>query len=181
MNDRYVFDLDNTLIMTDELNNASYNYALTQFGIPPITVSTRITRDVVFDNYPNLTEFQKSQIVKLKQDYFMGNIHCTHPNTILINLLQSKNEAHCILWTSADKNRVSGLLMHYRLENHFITIVYSSKRKLSEDIEKICNILGCTSKQLFFYEDDTNIVNELRLLGQKVVVDPPKLAEPMNR
>lgn len=169
MNNRYVFDLDNTLIMTDELNNASYNYALTQLGIPPITVSTRITRDVVFDNYPNLTELQKNQIVKLKQGYFIDNIHCTHPNTNLIYLLKSKNAAHCVLWTSADKNRVSSLLMHYRLENHFVTIIYSSKRKLSEDIVKICNIFDCDSKQLFFFEDDANIVNELRLLGQKVL------------
>ncbi len=169
MNDRYVFDLDDTLIMTTELNNTSYNYALTKLSIPPIIASTRITRDVVFNNYSNLTELQKNEIVKLKQFYFMENIHCTRPNTRLIELLQSKNAEHCVLWTSADKNRVKGLLMHYKLENHFITIMYSSKQKLNEDIIKICNVLNCTKKQLFFFEDDANIINELRLLGQKVL------------
>jgi phosphoglycolate phosphatase-like HAD superfamily hydrolase len=168
MDDRYVFDLDNTLIMTDELNNESYNYALAQFGISPITTFTRITREVVFDKYPNLTEFQKSQIVESKQSYFMDNIHSTHPNTNLIYLLQSKKVEYCVLWTSADKDRVRNLLTYYRLENNFISIVYSRKRKVSEDIQKICEVFGCTSKQLLFFEDDTNVVKELRLLGQRV-------------
>jgi len=168
MDDRYVFDLDNTLIMTDGLNNDSYNYALAQFGISPITSFTRITREVVFDIYPNLTEFQKSQIVQLKQSYFMDNIHSTHSNTNLIYLLQSKKVEYCVLWTSADKDRVRNLLTHYRLENNFISIIYSRKRKVSEDLQKICEVFGCTSKQLLFFEDDTNIVKELRLLGQRV-------------
>jgi phosphoglycolate phosphatase-like HAD superfamily hydrolase len=80
MNDRYVFDLDDTLIMTTELNNTSYNMLLQSYQTP-IIASTRITRDVVFNNYSNLTELQKNEIVKLKQFYFMENIHCTRPNT----------------------------------------------------------------------------------------------------
>ena len=168
MNDRYVFDLDNTLIMTDELNNDSYNYALAQFDMLPLTSNTRITREVVFNKYPNLSEFQKSQIVKYKQRYFLDNIHCTHSNKNAIYLLQSKDAKHCALWTSADKDRVSNLLTYHRLENEFISIIFSNKRKISEDIDKICKIFGCASKQLIFFEDDTNIAKELRLLGQKV-------------
>ena len=167
MNDRYVFDLDNTLIFTNELNNDSYNYALTQLKLMPITTCKRITRDVVFNNYPHLSEPQKNLIVKLKQEYFIKNIYCTTPNTNLIYLLQSTNPAYCVLWTSADKDRVKGLLSHYKLENNFISIIYSRKRKVSEDIGKICEIFGCTSKQLFFFEDNKNIINELVLLRQK--------------
>ena len=170
MNDRFVFDLDNTLIMTDELNNDSYNYALAQFGMSPITAHTRITREVVFDNYPNLTEFQESQIVKLKQSYFLDNIHCTHSNTDVIYLLQSKKAAYCVLWTSADKDRVRDLLTFYRLENNFISIIFTRKQKVSEEIAKICKVFGCTSKQLIFFEDDTNIIKELRLLGQRIFI-----------
>lgn len=176
MNNRFVFDLDNTLIMTDELNNTSYNYALFKLGILPISEHTRITRTVVFAQYPNLTELQKNQIVKLKQDYFMDNIHSTKSNKSLIYLLKQKGAQYCVLWTSADKNRVCSLLRHYRIENNFISIIYSSKQIISDDILKMCNTLDCTPKQLFFFEDDENIVNNLRLLGQKVfVADSPKL------
>lgn len=165
MNDRYVFDLDNTLIMTDELNNASYNYALTSLGIPPIRVSIRITRQMIFDNYPKLSEFEKNELVKLKQFYFKDNIHRTIPNTNLIYLLMSINAAHCILWTSAEKYRATCLLRYYGLENHFLTILYSMKQDLSKDIVKLCNMFKCDLNQLFFFEDNENVVKELKILG----------------
>ena len=117
MNERYVFDLDNTLIMTDELNNISYNYAIAQFGMYVIEANTRITRSAVFANYPGLTGFQRDKIIALKQRYFIDNINLTYPNIKLITLLQSKKAAHCILWTSADKERVVALLRYYNLEN----------------------------------------------------------------
>ncbi len=170
MDNRYVFDLDNTLIMTDRLNNEAYNYALAQVDLLPITANTRMTRKVVFEYYPNLTKFQEEQIIALKQGYFMDNIHCTQPNLSFIHLLQSKKAAHCVLWTSANSDRAKRLLTYYGLQNNFISIIYSNKQKVSEDLEKICADLGCTSEQLFFFEDDENITKELRLLGQKVFV-----------
>lgn len=67
---RYVFDLDNTLIYTDSLNNDSYNYALSLQGLAPINDCKRITRDIVFKKYPNLNNVQKNKIIELKQEYF---------------------------------------------------------------------------------------------------------------
>lgn len=170
MNDRYVFDLDNTLIMTDELNNISYNYALAQFGMQPIETSTRITRSIVFANYPSLIDLQREKIIALKQNYFIDNINLTYLNTRLITLLRSKETAHCILWTSADEERVSALLRYYDLEKHFANIVYSEKRMLGDDINKICEVFNCNSASLLFFEDDAKIVKELKVLGQKVFI-----------
>ena len=167
MNDRYVFDLDNTLIMTDELTNISYNYALAQLGLQPIT-SIRITRNIVFANYPSLTDFQRDKIIALKQSYFMDNINLTSLNINLITLLRSKEVAHCILWTSADKERVLALLRYYHLEKHFANIVFSKKRMLGDDIKIICDVFNCNSASLLFFEDDAKIVKELKVAGHKV-------------
>jgi len=165
---RYVFDLDNTLIETDELNNLSYNHALSLVGVSPITGFGLITREIVFGTHTELTDFQKERIVQLKQDYFINNINFTNPNTSLIDLLQSNSKEHCILWTSADTKRVKGLLEYYGLKHNFISIIYSNKKQVNEDVEKICSIFCCDSSQLLFFEDDTNVIKALKLLGYNV-------------
>ena len=89
MNKRYVFDLDNTLVMTDNLNNTAYNYALSCVGFQPIVGVQRITRKEIFNSIPNLTLSQKKQIVELKQNYFIKNINDTVLNLELYSLLES--------------------------------------------------------------------------------------------
>lgn len=168
MSDRYVFDLDNTLIMTDELNNISYNYALAQFGLHTIETSTRITRSTVLANYPNLADSQREKIIELKQRYFIENINLTSLNMRLTKILQSKEAAHCILWTNADKKRVDALLRLYDLEKYFANIVYSEKLMLGHDINEICEYFDCAPASLLFFEDDAKIIEELKALGQKV-------------
>lgn len=170
MNERYVFDMDNTLIMTDKLNNISYNYALDQLGMHMIEGNTRITRSTIFANYPELTDLQKDKIIAIKQRYFAENINFTSPNVSLIKLLQSKEAAHCILWTRSDKERVLTLLKYYDLKKHFTNIVYSEKRLLGDDINKICDVFNCNSESLVFFEDDSKIIEELKLFRQKVFV-----------
>jgi len=64
---RHVFDLDNTLIYTDSLNNDSYNYALKKLGLATINDCKRITRDVILSKYPEINSFQKNEIIELKQ------------------------------------------------------------------------------------------------------------------
>lgn len=168
MNYRYVFDLDNTLVMTDELNNSSYNYALTQLGMHPIKTHTRITRDIVFAKYPNLADFQKNKIIAIKQSYFINHINLTSLNTSLITLLRSKEAAHCILWTSADKKRVSALLKYYDLEKRFLKIVYSKKQMICKDINKICEIFNCSSASLLLFDNDIKVVKMLKEAGLRV-------------
>lgn len=168
MSNRYIFDVDNTLVTTNLLNNAAYNFALDALHLPTITTHTRITRKVIFETYQNLSEIQKEKIVKLKQNYFKSNIHLTQPNVDLIKFLQSKQPSHCILWTSADASRVGDLLEHYKITDNFISLFYSNKLDLEIDIKKVCDIFNCSSKHLFFFEDEKNVVDKLRLLGQRV-------------
>lgn len=157
--------------MTNRLNNSAYNHALKMLHFPAINLQSRITRKTVFEAYPCLSEIQKEQIVKLKQRYFMENMNLTQPNMKLISFLQSKNSSHCVLWTSADKDRVRELLAYHKLSDRFALIFYSNKLDVDEDTKKICEIFNCLSKQLSFFEDDKNVVNKLRSLGQRVFTE----------
>lgn len=159
---KYVFDLDNTLIYTDLLNNNSYNYALNELGLMPINNIKRITRDVVFDKYTKLNNIQRKKLIDLKQKYFNDNLNLTKPNNFLIELLQSKDNEDCLLWTSADKIRADKILEYYNIYNSFKDIKYSNKRNIEADIEEIYILFGSKLENLVFYENNMMIVKELQ-------------------
>lgn len=166
---RYVFDLDNTLIYTNLLNNNSYNYALILQGLAPIFDCERITRDIVFMKYPHMNHEQKKEILKLKQEFFINNIQDTEPNKQLLKILKYQNTDYCVLWTSADEARVQALLIYYIINNAFKKIIFSSKINVLQDIEKMCELFGCKSEQLVFYEDNGEAIKKLQQLTLNVI------------
>lgn len=165
----YIFDLDNTLIYTDSLNNDSYNYALKKLGLVTINDCKRITRDVVFKKYPEVNKLQRNEIIELKQKFFINNLDNTRENASIVQTLESKNIELCILWTSADESRVVAILEHYKICNRFKKILFSSKLEVANDVKKICEILNCGFEQLIFYEDNHRVIQELQQLNLKVI------------
>jgi hypothetical protein len=166
---RYIYDLDNTLIYTDLLNNEAYNYALNQFGLSPILDCERVTREIVFLRYPNLDNNQKDEIIKIKQKYFISNLHLTKINANAIKILQSQKTENCYLWTHAEIIRVKAILKHHLLTDAFKEVIYSDKNDVINDINKICHICNCTENALTFYEDNNDILNVLKQLNIKTV------------
>ncbi len=165
----HIFDLDNTLIYTNQLNSDSYNYALTKLGLVPIVSCSRVTRKVVLNHYPFLDKHQQAKLIQLKQAYFIKHINKAELNLHLHGVLHSHSSEFCVLWTSAEKERVLPLLEHYQLQCAFAEIIYSSKDNVRRDVEKICQRFSCTSEQLLFYEDNPVIIEVLRSLGQTVM------------
>ena len=62
----YVIDLDDTLVLTKNLNNDAYNYALEQNGQRRIKTNKRLTRE-------NLGETASKKLIAEKQNYFTQN------------------------------------------------------------------------------------------------------------
>lgn len=162
MDYKYVFDLDNTLIYTDKLNNASYNYALRQIGLLPTHTNKRITREYIATTYPYLSRSQCEEIIVIKQEFFIKNIKDTKENKNLFNILKSKNKENCILWTSADNIRAKELVKHYKIDQCFITTIYSNKTNILSDIDSICEFLRCKKEYLVFYEDNDLVIDQLK-------------------
>lgn len=169
MKERYVFDLDNTLVMTDELNNAAYNHALVQHGLNPIPSRKRLTRKEVFSHYSFLSEKEQHEIIEAKQMYVQTHLSSALLNTALVDRLRGLKKEHCLLWTSADRRRAEALLQHYRLEDCFISVLYSKKDTVEEDIPAVCSQLHCEKEALVFFEDDPIVLCELKRLGQRCI------------
>lgn len=166
---RFVFDLDNTLVFTDELNNFSYNRALYAFNGETINGYKRITRKVVRAEFKSLNEKELETIISNKQEHFVDNLHLCVVNIKLLDFLKNTNPAHCVIWTSADQNRVEAILNHYKLTALFQKIVYSTKEIINEDITTLCNLFNCNKNNLVVFEDNITIIKELELQGVKVI------------
>lgn len=152
---KYIFDLDNTLVYTDELNNEAYNYALKVLNKDTIDIDSRITREIVFLKI-KLNEDEKKTILKIKQEYFIENIKKLKLNEQLISFLKSQNPEDCILWTKADKNRVEAILNYFDLKKYFIWIFYSDKTNIINDINFMTKKLCCSKCDLIIFDDIKN-------------------------
>lgn len=168
MGKNLVFDLDNTLIFTNALNNEAYNYALEYCNLHKITNYIRIERSVILEVYPSLDITQLDKIIELKQNYFLENINKTKPNLELINILKSNKKQDCVLWSSADKKRAKALLDYYKIKNAFNYEIYTDKKDIKKDIENICIKLSCKKEDLLVYEDSVNCINTLQKLQIQV-------------
>lgn len=169
----YVFDLDNTLIYTDYLNNESYKFALCKIGIEnfeDINYSKRITRDYIHIRYPNLSDNEIKRLISIKQEYFINNIDKTILNKKLIDYINIISNKNCILWTMADKERVEAILEYYDLKRNFFDIYYSKKINIKQDIEYICNTYKCKINNLIFCDEDINIKKILELNNLKQLI-----------
>lgn len=164
MSTKFIFDLDNTLVFTDVLNNEAYNYALSYVGLPKVIGYTRIERKVL--DY--LTQEEQERIIAIKQNYFLQNIAKTVPNKSLIELLSNSLKENCMLWTSADIKRAEAILDYYKLQNAFDGKLYTKKKEITKDIEHICERLLCLKEDLLVYEDNLDNINRLRDVGIRV-------------
>lgn len=160
MREKYVFDLDNTLVYTDDLNNEAYNFALTTLGKKPLNNLSRITRDTVFMQI-SFSKEKREQLINIKQNYFRENLHKITPNFTLIKVLDSLNKEDCLLWTSAAQCRVEAILQYFHLKNKFKDVFFSTKSDLKRDIERICAYLLCKKEQLRIYDDNKQLLQEI--------------------
>lgn len=149
---KYVFDLDNTLVYTNLLNNKAYNYALKRLGYGELSGIERITRSIVFRNY-SLSDEEKKKLIEYKQDFFVNNLDMVGINHKLIVYLKTLSKYDCILWTSADEQRVVAIIKWLAIDNCFSWIFYSKKTNAEEDIERICKFFNCNRSDLCLFDN----------------------------
>ena len=111
----YVVDLDDTLVLTKNLNNDAYNFALEKNGQRRIKTNNRLTRET-------LGETPNEKIITDKQNYFVQKWlkYRVVVNQEILSLLKKQERKNCYLWTSADKNRADFILKELRVTNENI-------------------------------------------------------------
>ena len=159
---KYIFDFDNTIVFTDEVNSLAYNEALANLGYRPLNFNGRITRKIVAEQYPEISKYNLERIIKLKQEIVIKNIHYIKINDCLIDVIKTKGAESCILWTSAEKERVNFILEKYNLTHLFSYVKYSDKNDIQNDINWFIKFFKCNKSDLCFIEDNENIIEKVK-------------------
>ena len=125
----YVVDLDDTLVLTKNLNNDAYNFALEQNGQKRIKTKKRLTRE-------HLGETPNEKLITDKQNYFTQKWlkYRVVVNEEILSILQKQNRKDCYLWTSADKSRAEYILKELDLYKYFNQIIFDDKKDLNNSI-----------------------------------------------
>ncbi len=142
----YVVDLDDTLVLTKNLNNDAYNYALEQNGQSRIKTNKRLTRQ-------NLNQVPSKKLITEKQNYFTQKWlkYRVVVNEEILKILQNQDKENCYLWTSADKNRAEYILKELDLAKYFNKVIYDDKKDLNNSLKRLKDI---TKSNVFLIFED---------------------------
>ena len=144
----YVVDLDDTLVLTKNLNNDAYNFALEQNGYSRIKTNQRLTRE-------NLSQAPSKKLITDKQNYFAQKWlkYRVVVNEEILKILQHQDKENCYLWTSADKNRADFILKELDLNKYFNKVIYDDKKDLNSSLKRLKDI---TKSNVFLIFDDNH-------------------------
>ena len=143
----YVLDLDDTLVLTKNLNNDAYNFALEQNGQRRIKTNNRLTRE-------NLGKNINEKLITDKQNYFAQKWlkYRVVVNEEILKILQNQDKENCYLWTSADKNRADYILKELDLYKYFNKVIYDDKKDLNSSLKRLKDITE--SNAFLIFEDN---------------------------
>ena len=163
----YVVDLDDTLVLTKNLNNDAYNYALEQNGQSRVKTSKRLTRE-------NLGKTPNEKLISDKQNYFAQKWlkYRVVVNEEILSILKNQNKENCYLWTSADKNRADYILKELDLYKYFNKVIYDDKKDLNSSLKRLKDITK--SNVFLIFEDNENFFKKT-ILRERVESDKFKV------
>ena len=163
----YVVDLDDTLVLTKNLNNDAYNFALEQNGQRRIKTNNRLTRE-------NFDETDSKKLIIDKQNYFAQKWlkYRVVVNEEILNLLNNQDKENCYLWTSADKNRADFILKELDLYKYFNKIIFDDKKDLNSSLKRLKDI---TKSNVFLIFEDNEKFFKKSIPYQRVTNDKFKI------
>lgn len=153
----FVFDLDNTLVMTNQANNMAYQEAIKRVLGKDIRMNNqRFTREDLFPMFPHFSYEQIDKIVKQKEDVYSGFLQETILNTELFKILKlTKTNGHKnILLTESHKARAIQVCSYHLLTPFFSKLYYK------EDY-------GTENKYLFLNKHFTSISSVILFENEK--------------
>ena len=163
----FVVDLDDTLVLTKNLNNDAYNFALEQNGKKRIITNKRLTRET-------LGEISSEKLISDKQNYFAQKWlkYRVVVNEEILSILQNQNRKNCYLWTSADKNRADFILKELDLYKYFNKIIFDDKKDLNSSLKRLKDI---TKSNVFLIFEDNEKFFKKTISRERVEFDKFKV------
>lgn len=156
----FVFDLDNTLVKTDQANNLAYQEAIKQTTGKTIEPnSKRITRKDLNTYFPNLNNEQLNEIIQLKENLYCQYICHTILNAELYKILNLlyKTGKETILLTESRKNRAEQTCCHHKISALFCQKYYREDYDDMVKYEYLNSLYNLPHNIILFENEQTEI------------------------
>ena len=164
---KHIFDLDNTLVYTDEANACAYNAALEKENLKPLRAETRITKETVLKAYPDLTQTQMLRIIANKKALYP--VHKTFLNKRLLRYAKEQGKDNCILWSCGDPDRIFSILDYHRMQETLSQVFFSKKNDVWMELGELMERYMLLPEDVIVYEDTDSYIKTLREHGIAVV------------
>jgi beta-phosphoglucomutase-like phosphatase (HAD superfamily) len=166
-----IFDLDGTLIHTDEANFLSYQEAIKNVKNIDLKLiyndNERFTREKLNFIIPNLTVQEFKKTVEIKTKVFRKYLKHTKLNTFILELINKFSKTNkIILATNSHKMKANLLLNHYDIFDLFNKKYYKEDyAKADSKYQYIINDLSVNLNDIIIFEDNCNEIYKAINLG----------------
>jgi len=157
-----VFDLDGTLVDSDYANFLAYKDALMHVLSKHIELDfaqdIRITREVLKEFIPIITDKQLEAIVSHKERNYHKFLSETKANAQLIEIIARSQGKEVVLATNSRKCRAELLLKHHGLMEKFSRKIYKDAEDQRDKYEKLIAEIPKEKIQILVFENDENTI-----------------------
>jgi len=175
-----IFDLDGTLVDTDEANFLSYKDAIKIIMKIDINLSPypqqRFTRKLLKQIIPRLSDNKYHQIIELKNKLFDKYLDKTKLNSIIVEILKKYRDINTlILSTNSHKERAIKVLMFHNLFDKFNYKFYKDDIIYKKDMNKYKYVMienQILPNQMIIFENEEleiNIALSLGILPKNII------------
>ena len=168
----FLFDLDGTLIETDNANFLAYREAILKIkGINLFSLNLyreRFTREKLKSIIPNLSELEYQKIIELKNTVYKKYLHETKINTLVLKAIQEyKKNSKIVLVTNSSKKRANLILEYHKLINIFDYIFYKEdlNNQKNSKFEYALEYLNIDPRLVIIFENDESEIKEAKFVG----------------
>jgi beta-phosphoglucomutase len=166
-----IFDLDGTLINTDEVNFFAYKEAIQKVKKLDLALlhknDERFTREKLYSTIKHLSNKEYKNIIDIKNNVYHKYLHKSKINHyILKNIKKLSKTNKTVLATNSHKNRANLALQYHGLKNFFNHKFY--KEDYGKDDNKFLHVLehlNADPSLVIVFENDSHEIKKAIVSG----------------
>lgn len=166
-----IFDLDGTLINTDEVNFFAYKEAIQKVKKLDLEMlyknNERFTREKLCSIIKHLSNEEYNNIIDIKNNAYHKYLHKSEVNHYILKIITKFSQTNkIVLATNSHKNRANIALQYHGLENTFNYKFY--KENYKNDGNKFLHVLEYLNTDpslAIIFENDSNEIKKAILSG----------------
>lgn len=169
--DVIVFDLDGTLVDSDNANLLSYEAAAmnvlsrqVQINVEP---GVRITRETLSELIPGIRNEQLKAIVMQKESMYQKYLSKTIVNVQLLDIIENSKNKKIILATNSRRLRADMLLDHHGLTDKFVKKFYRDAVNPRDKYIRFIPEIRKEGKSIVVFENDADAIESAIKCGIK--------------